>query len=64
MKSTGPCSTIISLKAQIAFEPGNLISLRGSILSKVHIFLVLWIAFNKWQLFALGNSKYALFQDG
>ena len=38
MKSIESCSTIISLEAQIySFEPDNLISLRGSILSKVHI---------------------------
>ena len=37
MKSTGSRSTIISLKAQIFIELDNLISLHGSILSKVHI---------------------------
>ena len=38
MKSTGSCSTTIVLKEQMySFEPDNLISLLGSILSKVHI---------------------------
>ena len=37
MKSTGTRSTILVSKHRYSFEPGNLISLRSSILIKVHI---------------------------